>query len=335
MKVFENHSLLGYNTFKMEVVCRQFIDLESPDELKDLAAQGGLTPPYYVLGGGSNVLFTRDYEGCILHPVFQGVEIVEEDAQSVTLRVAAGTEWEDLINYCLEHHLYGLENLTGIPGLVGSAPVQNIGAYGVEVKDCILAVEGYHLPTATPFRYEAADCRFGYRTSLFKTELKGRCFITYVWFKLGKEPHFTLTYKALTDEMARQQLEPSLENVVRCVRSVRDSKLPDITEIGCAGSFFQNPVVPAVQAASLKSQIPDLVSYPAGEGVKLAAGQLIDKAGWKGYREGDAGIYPKQALVVVNYGHARPEEIKQLYEKVISDVNNKFHITLQPEVNIL
>lgn len=335
MKVFENHPLLDLNTFKMKVVCRQFIELESPDELKVLAAEGGLTPPYYVLGGGSNVLFTRDYEGCILHPAFQGVELVEEDAQSVTLRVAAGTEWEDLINYCLEHHLYGLENLTGIPGLVGSAPVQNIGAYGVEVKDCILAVEGYLLPTAEPFRYEAADCQFGYRTSLFKTELRGRCFISYVWFKLSKEPQFTLTYKALTDEMARQQLEPSLENIVRCVRSVRDSKLPDIEKIGCAGSFFQNPVVTGSQAESLKSQIPDLVSYPAGEKVKLAAGQLIDKAGWKGYREGDAGIYPKQALVVVNYGNARPEEIKQLYEKVISDVYNKFHITLQPEVNIL
>ena len=324
-----------HNTFKMKVSCRKFIELERPEEIVTLAEQQDLAQPYYILGGGSNVLFTHDYEGTILHPVFQGIETMEEDAQSVTLRVAAGTEWEDLIDHCLEHQYYGLENLTGIPGLVGSAPVQNIGAYGVEVKDCILAVEGYLLPTAEPFRYEAAACQFGYRSSIFKKELSGKCFISHVWFRLSKEPHYTLTYKALTEELAHQQLEPSLENIVRCVRAVRDSKLPNIDEIGCAGSFFQNPVVPEAQATALKSQIPDLVSYPAVNGVKLAAGQLIDKAGWKGYRKDDAGIYPKQALVVVNYGNATPEEIHQLYETVISDVYNKFQITLQPEVNIL
>ena len=335
MKVLEHYPLLAHNTFKMEVSCRQFLVIEQPEEIRTLATEGFFQQPFFILGGGSNVLFTKDFDGAIVHPVFQGIERMDEEAQSVTLRVAAGTEWETLIHYCLEHQYYGLENLTGIPGLVGSAPVQNIGAYGVEVKDCIIAVEGYHLSSGAPFRYDNADCRFGCRSSLFKTELKGQCFITHVCFRLSKEPHYTLTYKALKDELERQQLEPSLENIVQTVRAVRDSKLPDITQIGCAGSFFQNPIVPATLHESLKEQLPDLVAYPAGDMVKLAAGQLIDKAGWKGYREGDAGIYPKQALVVVNYGHARPEEIRQLYEKVISDVYNKFKVTLRPEVNII
>ena len=335
MKVFQNYPLLAHNTFKIEVSCRQFIELERPEEIVNLCEQNLLEQPFYILGGGSNVLFTKDSDGLILHPAFQGIDKIEEEARHVTLRVAAGTEWETLIDYCIQHHYFGLENLTGIPGLVGSAPVQNIGAYGVEVKDCIIAVEGYHLSSGAPFRYDNADCRFGYRSSLFKTELKGQCFITHVCFRLSKEPHYTLTYKALKDELERQQLEPSLENIVQTVRAVRDSKLPDITQIGCAGSFFQNPIVPATLHESLKEQLPDLVAYPAGDMVKLAAGQLIDKAGWKGCREGDAGIYPKQALVVVNYGHARPEEIRQLYEKVISDVYNKFKVTLRPEVNII
>lgn len=335
MKVFQNYPLLDHNTFKMKVSCRQFIELERPEEIVNLCEQHLLEHPFYILGGGSNVLFTKDYDGLILHPAFQGIDKIEEEARHVTLRVAAGTEWEKLIDYCIQHHYFGLENLTGIPGLVGSAPVQNIGAYGVEVKDYILAVDGYLLPEATPFHYQCDECQFGYRSSIFKKELKGKTFITHVFFRLSKEPHYTLTYKALSEELGRQQSEPSLDNIVRCVRAVRDSKLPDITQIGCAGSFFQNPIVPNEDYQRLKQQLPDLVSYPAGEKVKLAAGQLIDKAGWKGYREGDAGIYPKQALVVVNYGHARPEEIRQLYEKVISDVYNKFKVTLRPEVNII
>ncbi|MCR4966101.1 MAG: UDP-N-acetylmuramate dehydrogenase [Bacteroidales bacterium] len=335
MKISDNYSLLAHNTFKMQVSCRRFIELERPEEIVSLAAQHIFEQPFYILGGGSNVLFTRDYEGVILHPVFKGIELIKEDEQTITLRVAAGTEWESLIEYCVENQYYGLENLTGIPGLVGSAPVQNIGAYGMEVKDSILTVEGYLLPSVEPICYSAEDCRFGYRSSLFKTELKGRCFITYVYFKLSKEPHFNLTYKALSEELARQQVKPTLENIVRCVRSVRDSKLPDITQIGCAGSFFQNPIVSEEQFEQLHQQCSDLISYPAANGVKLAAGQLIDKAGWKGHREGDAGIYPKQALVVVNYGQAHPEEICQLYEKVISDVYNKFKVLLRPEVNII
>ena len=335
MKVFQNYPLLDHNTFKMKVSCRQFIELERPEEIVNLCEQHLLEQPFYILGGGSNVLFTKDYDGLILHPAFQGIDKIEEEARHVTLRVAAGTEWEKLIDYCIQHHYFGLENLTGIPGLVGSAPVQNIGAYGVEVKDCILAVDGYLLPKATPFHYQCDECQFGYRSSIFKKELKGKTFITHVLFRLSKEPHYTLTYKALSEELSRQQLEPSLDNIVRCVRAVRDSKLPDITKIGCAGSFFQNPIVPNEDYQRLKQQLPDLVSYPAGEKVKLAAGQLIDKAGWKGHREGDAGIYPKQALVVVNYGNASPEDIRQLYEKIISDVYTKFQITLQPEVNIL
>ncbi len=334
MKILEPYSLLTHNTFRMDVSCRRFVEIERPEDVLQLPEED-IEAPFYVLGMGSNTLFTRNYEGTILHPVFQGITTVAEDDLSVSLKVAAGVEWEMLIDYCAEKQYYGLENLTGIPGLVGSAPVQNIGAYGVEVKDSITAVEGFLLPNKEPFLLHHDECDFGYRTSIFKTKLKGYCFITHVTFKLSKEAHYTMTYKGLTDELSNSGLTPSIDNIVRCVRFIREHKLPNIQEVGCAGSFFKNPIVPMSEFALLQQHFPDLVSYPASNGVKLAAGQLIEKAGWKGYRCGDAGIYPKQALVVVNYGNARPEEIVQLYENVIRDVYNIFHITLQPEVNIV
>ena len=340
MKVATNFPLKEHNTFGMDVTCAHFVQIDSADEIPKMADL--FDTPHYILGGGSNTLFTGHFNGTILHPVFGGIEVTSQStptsdgtpSSSVLLRVAAGEPWENLTNYCREHNLYGLENLTGIPGLVGSAPVQNIGAYGVEVKDCIEKVEGYYTDTMQPFSLTSDDCCFGYRDSVFKHELKGRCFITHVWFRLSSQPHFTLTYKALAQAMEGR--EPTLDSVAETVLAIRNSKLPDITQIGCAGSFVKNPVVDQAQHATLLNRFPDLVSYPAGDGrMKLSAGQLIEKAGWKGRREGDAGIYPKQALVIVNYGNAKPEEICNVYRQVIADVKDLFQVTLTPEVNII
>ena len=334
MKVYRNHSLKDCNTFGMDVRCAQFVVMEHPDEGEALYAAHLFEAPFYVLGGGSNVLFTKDFEGSIIHPDFKGIEVMDDSDTNQLIRVAAGEEWDDVINYCLRHRLYGLENLVGIPGRAGSAPVQNIGAYGVEVKDCIDRVEGFRTDNLQTFVLSAEQCKFGYRDSIFKNEMKGKCLITHVWFRLSKEVHYTLTYKALANEIIEQDL--SLETITQCILRIRNSKLPDIRKIGCAGSFFKNPVVSENQYRKLLAQHPDLVSYPAANGmVKLAAGQLIEKAGWKGKRTGNAGVYPQQALVVVNYGGASPEEVQHLYQQVILDVEKLFNIRLNPEVNIL
>lgn len=336
MQTYEHYSVKAHNTFMMDVFCDRFVCVEHPDEVRQLAKQGIFQSEHFILGGGSNVLFTQDYPGTIVHPVFKGMEVVEETEDDVLLRVAAGEEWEQLQQYCLQHQLYGIENLIGIPGLVGSAPVQNIGAYGVEVKDTIASVEGLRTDTLQPFALSNAQCHFGYRDSIFKRELKRKCFITHVTFRLSKREHYTLTYKALSQELERCNLQPSLQNITDCILRVRNSKLPDISKIGCAGSFFQNPIIPQSQFEQLLRTTPDLVSYPANNGnVKLAAGQLIEKAGWKGRRIGDAGVYDKQALVLVNYGNATPQEIVSVCQQVIEAVKKHFGVTLAPEVNML
>jgi len=332
MQVSFDFPLKTYNTFGMEVTCSRFVQIDREEEIPMMADL--FDAPHYILGGGSNTLFTRPYDGTIVHPAFRGIESVEERGDNVLLRVAAGEPWENLTEYCRQNGLYGLENLTGIPGLVGSAPVQNIGAYGSEAKDCIEKVTGYFTETLKPFSLGNSECHFGYRDSVFKQELKHKCLITRVFFRLSTRPKFNLTYKALAQAMEGR--EPTLDNVTETILSIRNSKLPDITKIGCAGSFFKNPIVEESQHQALLARFPDLVSYPAEPGhVKLAAGQLIEKAGWKGRRIGDAGIYPLQALVVVNYGGAKPEEISQVYQQVISDVQDLFQITLTPEVNII
>lgn len=320
----------------MDVLCSRFIEVESSDEVPQLIKEGVFLSPFFILGGGSNILFTRDFSGTVVHPVFKGIEVLEEMDDEVVVRASAGEEWDNLQQFCIAHKLYGLENLIGIPGNVGSAPVQNIGAYGTEVKDCIETVEGWRLDISEPFRFSNAECRFGYRDSVFKNELKNKCLITHVTFCLSKIEHYNLKYKALADELQNSHLPLSLKNVTDCILRVRNSKLPDITKIGCAGSFFKNPVIPQIQYDQLRQGVPDLVSYPAPDGmVKLAAGQLIEKAGWKGKRVGNAGVYDKQALVIVNYGGASPEEIVSVCEAVVRDVFEKFHIAIVPEVNIL
>ena len=335
MKDIRNQQLKPYNTFHISVLCDRFVQVENEQEIPPLFENGIFNGRYLVLGGGSNILFTDDFHGTIVQMCTHGIAVVEEDTKSVLLEVAAGVDWADFVDFCIQNHYYGVENLISIPGRVGSCPVQNIGAYGVEVKDVIDSVLGYRICTQKPFELANAECAFGYRSSIFKTNWKNDVLITRVRFRLSKIPHFTLTYQALSKELENRKLELTLESIALLVKSIRDAKLPDITQIGCAGSFFKNPVVDISVRDRLAEQVPQLVSYPAGEGkVKLAAGQLIDLAGMKGVREGDAGVYPLQALVIVNYGNASGAEICKFYQKVQKAVFDHFGIAIEPEVNI-
>ena len=334
MKITENQNLKDYNTSGMEVSALRFLQIENADEVPSVIRDYLQEKPYYILGGGSNTLFTKDFEGFIVHPAFTGIEVVEQTVDDVVLRVAAGEPWENLIQYCIKRQYFGIENLTAIPGLVGSAPVQNIGAYGVEVKDTVVKVEGYVISTGEPFSLNNAECQFAYRNSIFKQELKHDCIITYVWFQLSKRKHFTLSYQGLAKALEERELPLTLHSVSDCVRKIRDAKLPDPKIVGNGGSFFKNPVIPEEQYRELLTKYPDLVAYDAPDGQKkLSAGQLIEKAGWKGRRMGNAGTWKNQALVLVNYGGATPEEVLNVAETIIYDVKTLFDITLEMEIN--
>lgn len=334
MKISENQNLKDYNTFGMEVFARRFLQIENAGEVPALITEYLHQEPFYILGGGSNTLFTKDFDGSIVHPVFTGIEVVEQAWDAVVLRVAAGEPWDNLIQYCIHHELFGIENLTGIPGWVGSAPVQNIGAYGVEVKDTVLKVEGYVISTGKSLTLSNAECRFAYRNSIFKQELKHDFIITHVWFQLSKKKHFTLSYQGLAKALEERELPLTLHSVSDCVRKIRDSKLPDPKIVGNGGSFFKNPVISEEKYRELQTNFPDLVAYDAPDGLKkLSAGQLIEKAGWKGKRMGNAGTWKNQALVLVNYGGATPKEVLEVAETIIHDVNSLFDITLEMEIN--
>lgn len=334
MQLFENHNLKSYNTFGMEVYAREFLQMEAASEVSSIISDYLKPNPYYILGCGSNTLFTKDFDGVIVHPVFSGIEVMEQSNENVLLKVAAGEPWDNLIQYCIKHEYFGIENLTAIPGLVGSAPVQNIGAYGVEVKDTIYKVEGYLISTGKPFELTNVECQFAYRNSIFKQALKNDCIITYVWFQLSTKEHFTLSYQGLANALAERELPLKLRYVSECVRKIRDAKLPDPKIVGNGGSFFKNPVIPTEKYEDLKGQYPDLIAYDVPNGQKkLSAGQLIEKAGWKGKQMGNAGTWKNQALVLVNYGGATPKEVLDVAENIIKDVKNLFGITLEMEIN--
>ena len=310
--------------------------VEDDSDIPLLFESGVFDSEFMMIGDGSNVLFTQTFQGTVIKMVTKGIEKSDEDADSVWLKVAAGEKWEGFVRYCIQNQYYGVENLIGIPGLVGSSPVQNIGAYGVEVKDVIEEVSGWRISTKKPFVFRNGDCRFAYRSSLFKTELKGDCLITNVVFKLSRKENYHLSYQGLADALQKGSLPMSLQRVADAVIAVRNSKLPDIRQYGCAGSFFKNPIVPKAVFESLSQKYPRLISYPAGDGmVKLAAGQLIDLAGMKGVRDGEVGVWPKQALVIVNYGKATGKEVVAFYRRVQEKVRNLFGIQLEPEVNVV
>lgn len=330
----QNKILTRMNTFGFAVRADRYIAFESVAELREIFSGGLFRNAWYLLGGGSNILFTGDYHGTILHPVNKRIEKVRESAENVVLKAEAGVVWDDFVAYCVGLGLYGVENLSWIPGLVGASPVQNIGAYGKEVKDAIITVEVYLPDEDRIVRLSDDECRFGYRDSVFKHELKGKAIVTAVEFLLQKKGTLCLGYGDLGKELEKSG-GVSLQQVRDAVIRIRSQKLPDPAEIGNAGSFFKNPVVPASVYEGLRALYPDMPCYPAEAGVKIPAGWMIEKTGWKGYRRGDAGVHEKQALVLVNYGSATGQDIRQLSQAIRDDIRSKFGITIEEEVNIV
>lgn len=334
-KTFFQINLRDRNSFHVDQQAAQLIEFDSAEDLQTIF-QAGEPPLWMVLSGGNNILFTRDYEGLLLTPVACGIEILEQNEERVHIRVEAGLEWDDLVAWSVHKGLWGLENLSLIPGKVGAAPVQNIGAYGAEAKDCLVAVEYFSVEERASRRILKQECRFGYRESLFKQELKGRAIITAVEFSLSCNPQPNIGYGDVQREVeARGGV--SLHNIREAICAIRRSKLPDTALLGNAGSFFKNPVVDRSVAEQLKATHPDMPLYPSAEGperMKLAAGWLIDRAGLKGYREGRVGVHEKQALVLVNYGGASGGEVLALARKVQQRVRERFGIEIDTEVNI-
>ena len=334
MIIKEHASLKPFNTFGIEAACRYWVESDKEEEWIDFVTARA-TGEVFVLGGGSNVLFTTDFPGMILHPTMKGIEIEEENATEIFPRVGAGMAWDDLARWAVERGYGGVENLSLIPGNVGATPVQNIGAYGAEIGERIARVEAIDLVNGRKRMIRGEDCRFGYRDSIFKNEWKDRFMIARVTYRLSKVPRFQLDYQGVREEVERLG-GVSLANVRQAIIRLREARLPDVKELPNAGSFFKNPVVEKEIADRLAKDFPGMPAYPAGEGkAKLAAGWLIEQAGWKGRSEGKAAVHEKQALVLVNKGGAAGSEIARLANEVKKAVFMKFGVWIEPEVNVL
>lgn len=338
MQIQQNYSLKRFNTFGIDVKARYFSQFQSLSELKDLIDKSEkLNKPALILGGGSNILFTHDFDGFVLKNELKGIELVKEDESFYYVKAAAGENWHQFVLYCLEHNYAGVENLSLIPGNVGASPMQNIGAYGVEIKDVFYELEAFHLQDKEVVKFGLNDCGFGYRESVFKHMYKGEFVILNVTLRLNKTPVFHVSYGAIEHELEKTGVkELSIQNISQAVINIRRSKLPDPNIIGNAGSFFKNPEISTEKFENLKTKFPGIVGYAVGnEKTKVAAGWLIEQCGWKGYRDGDAGCHAKQALVLVNYGNASGEEVYRLSQLIVNSVRHKFNITLEREVNII
>lgn len=328
------YSLLPYNTFGIDVSASRFLEYASVAELKEYIAQGAVTTPFLHIGGGSNLLFTKDYDGLILHSRIGGIEVTAEDSQTVSLRVGAGVVWDDFVACCVEHGWYGAENLSLIPGEVGASAVQNIGAYGAEVKDLITAVETVNVQGYGRV-YSVEECEYAYRSSIFKRPENKSVFVTYVRFRLSKEERYTLDYGTIRQELARYPA-PTLPIVRKVIIEIRESKLPDPKVMGNAGSFFMNPIVAKEKLEALQRDYPRIPYYELPDGrVKIPAGWMIDQCGWKGKSLGPAAVHDKQALVLVNRGGAKGSDIVALSDAVRASVRDKFGIDIHPEVNVI
>ena len=335
-RIFENSDIAPRNSFGVHQVAAKIIEFDKSDELPAIFKQH-ITGEWMVMGGGNNILFTRDIERTIIIPCDTTIEVIAEGNQSVDIRVGAGLEWDELVEWCVERELWGIENLSLIPGKVGAAPVQNIGAYGTEAKEAITSVEMY-CPESDNFITLAAEhCAFGYRESVFKQTLKGRVIITAVTFRLSKIAKPKLDYGDVCREVESRG-GATLRNIREAICSIRRTKLPDPAVTGNAGSFFKNPIVERATAEALLAEYPDMPHYPAAdpEKVKLAAGWLIDKCGLKGYTEGNVGVHARQALVLINTtGEAKGSEVIAFAQMVQQRVAEKFGIAIYTEVNIL
>jgi len=336
MMILRNVSLKKYNTFGLDYKTDRLISVKTEEEaISVLKERKSLKYPLFIIGGGSNLLFTGDYKETLLHPEIEGITIEEKHPEYVIVSSGSGVNWDKLVEWSVNNGYGGLENLSLIPGMVGASPVQNIGAYGVEVKDTIEKVRAVSIEDGSITEFSKNDCRFGYRNSIFKSEIKGKYLVTRVYYRLTTNPLLKPDYGSLNDKIKKPG-EVTLKTVREAVINIRRSKLPDPELIGNAGSFFKNPVIESSVAGILKKEYSKMPCYkePTGN-VKLAAGWLIDQCGWKGKRIGDAGVHDKQALVLVNYGNATGKEIFDLSEKIKESVSEKFGVELEREVEVV
>ncbi len=332
-----NVSLKPYNTFGIEVTATNFISINDEIDFKKLFDNINWQNNFFILAGGSNVLFTKNFEGSIILINNKGIRIIDENSEFVWVEVAAGEEWDDFVKWSVSNNYGGVENLALIPGKCGSSAVQNIGAYGSEAKDVIFEVKAFLIEEKKEIVLKNADCQFDYRYSIFKNELKNKTIISSVVYKLSKNAKPQLNYQSLKDYLSNKNIaNPSIKDVYDAVCEIRNEKLPNHKEIGNAGSFFKNPIVDRTLFEKILAKHPDLVFWEVSENrIKLAAGQLIEKCAWKGKRIGDAGVHAKQALVLVNYGNASGFDILTMSKNIIDDVAENFGIVLEPEVIIL
>jgi len=342
MNIENNFSLKNLNTFGIDVSAKHFAAFKNIDDLNEIFESNkpstfNLQPSTLILGGGSNILFTKNVDGCVLKNEISGIEKISEDESHIYIKAGAGENWHQFVLYCLQHNYAGVENLALIPGNVGASPMQNIGAYGVEIKDVFHYLEAFDMEERKITVFDKSACAFGYRESVFKNKYKGRFIITAVTYKLSRKPILNTSYGAIDVELEKMKVATlSIQDIAQAVINIRSSKLPDPKVIGNAGSFFKNPEITKDHFDKLKTDFPNIVGYQLNNGnVKLAAGWLIEQCGWKGYRRGDAGCHEKQALVLVNYGNAKGDEILDLSTEILTSIFIKFGVQLEREVNIV
>ena len=338
MKLLQNYSLKNFNTFGVDVEAKLFAEIFSEVELVEILSDKNLAKnKIFILGGGSNTLFTNDFDGIILKNSIPGIKVIEENDKSIVIESGAGVIWNDLVSYCVNKNFGGIENLTLIPGTVGAAPIQNIGAYGQEISDTLVSLKGTFIPSGEIRIFSAEDCMFSYRNSIFKSELKNNFIVTSINIRLSKQPVVNTNYKTLNDYLHSERIiNPTIKDVSKAVQTIRSKRLPDPAIIGNAGSFFKNPEVTSETFSKLKSEYNDLKSFTSESSlIKISAGWLIEKCGWKGKRVGDVGTSPDHALVICNFGNATGVEILEFAMRIKEEVANKFGIILQEEVNII
>ncbi|MEO5782889.1 MAG: UDP-N-acetylmuramate dehydrogenase [Ginsengibacter sp.] len=337
MQVQQSYPLKSYNTFSIDTYAKYFAAFTSVDELNITLASHSAEGRLLILGGGSNILFTENFDGLVLKNNIEGIHTIHEDEDHIYVKAGAGENWHRFVMHCIKNNFSGVENLSLIPGNIGASPMQNIGAYGVEIKEVFYSLEAFHLKEKRVINFSANDCGFGYRESVFKNKYKDQFVILNVTYRLNKKAQYNISYGAIKEELEKLNVrELSIQAISEAVINIRSSKLPDPKVIGNAGSFFKNPEVSKEKYQILKSTFENIVGYTLSNGnVKLAAGWLIEQCGWKGFRRGDAGCHEKQALVLVNYGNATGKEICGLSEEIKQSVKEKFYVDLKSEVNII
>ena len=337
MRVQENVSLKRLNSFGIDASARYFVEVVNQEEVAAFVSEKHFADqPLLILGGGSNLLLRHNFEGVVLKVGFSGIELLLEDNDHYYLEVGAGENWHGLVMHCVANGYAGIENLSLIPGNVGAAPMQNIGAYGVELQDVFEKLEATEIRSGEYREFSIDECQFRYRDSVFKNELQGKYVITSVTLRLSKSAQLNTSYGAIEEELEAMNIgEVDINSISQAVINIRNSKLPDPDVLGNAGSFFKNPIISEEEFLQLRSEYSDVVSYPADTGVKIAAGWLIDQCGWKGKRIGNAGVHENHALVLANYGNATGDEIYKLSEEILNSVRTKFKITLEREVNVV